>query len=512
MTFHALNKFLIKRIIWPFRHHRKQQRQRDAVHRTDEVPPTKRNPSSPTSDGDAGSNGAKLDLLTDLPTNLSDGELPINIDTHKTSRDVEEREEEVEIKDETAKAGVEATHGIHDTVKPTDTNDFLRGGHTRDPENLDDSNDQRNASSSSHGIDLTDFVDGSTPPILELGVVRKSSESSTPRDDPSAPSASRTPDDHVSGMIANTAGDLTSSSLTAPPAAHQGHYRGVADQFEGSPTRKSARNRLQAHRDRRCRSNRLRTIGNTRFSNRANRYWEYITRREVLHDDNEHHRNRDDNNANVSRRHSKAESVARRNNAFVRKRPAVRASTAAGAAPAAKRIRINSRRSIPIADRATHVQCQTQFVKLVAGVTVCEYEGVMRNLPRVQQAPRSSQDQLLVLNRARNRLGINRFDEAAYLGLIRLIARDLSCNAPARIDARTLRDVFFLRTIDLQKNTIDRIESDAILPLYDLHTLEPSEKRLHKLGAQRFNGLLVLNQLTLSGNAIASLDLATAPI
>ncbi|KOX80096.1 Leucine-rich repeats and immunoglobulin-like domains protein 2 [Melipona quadrifasciata] len=117
-------------------------------------------------------------------------------------------------------------------------------------------------------------------------------------------------------------------------------------------------------------------------------------------------------------------------------------------------------------------------------------------------------DQLLVLNRARNRLGINRFDETMYLGLIRLIARDLSYNAPTRIDARTLRDVFFLRTADLQKNTIDRIESDAILLLYNLHTLEQSEKRLHKLGAQRFNGLFVLNRLTLSGNAIANLDLA----
>ncbi|KOX78925.1 hypothetical protein WN51_08684 [Melipona quadrifasciata] len=294
------------------RRHRKQQRQRGAVHRTDEVPPTKRNPSSPTSDGDAGSNGAKLDLLTDLPTNLSDGELPINIDTHKTSRDVEEREEEVEIKDETAKAGVEATHGIHDTVKSTDTNDFLRGGHTRDSENFDDSNDQRNASSSSHGIDLTDFVDGSTAPILELGVVRKSSESSIRRDDPS-------------------------TSL------------------------KEVR--------------------------RANRHVIDCTRKEVFHDDNEHHRNRDDNKASVSRRHSKAKSVARRNNAL-RKRPAVRASTAAGAAPAAKRIRVNSRRSIPIADRATRLQCQTYHVRLVDGMTVREYEGIARNPPRVQQAPR----------------------------------------------------------------------------------------------------------------------------
>ncbi|KOX74416.1 hypothetical protein WN51_00319 [Melipona quadrifasciata] len=60
----------------------------------------------------------------------------------------------------------------------------------------------------------------------------------------------------------------------------------------------------------------------------------------------------------------------------------------AGAAPAAKRIRVNSRRSTPIVDRATHVQCQTQFVRH-AGVTVREYEEIARNPPRVQQAPRS---------------------------------------------------------------------------------------------------------------------------
>ncbi|KAK1131965.1 hypothetical protein K0M31_016107 [Melipona bicolor] len=114
--------------------------------------------------------------------------------------------------------------------------------------------------------------------------------------------------------------------------------------------------------------------------------------------------------------------------------------------------------------------------------------------------------QLLVLNRAGNPLGINRFDETTFLGLIRLIARDLSYNAPTCIGTRTLRDVFFLRTVDPQNNTIYRIESDAVLPLCNLYTLEPSEKRLHKLGAQLFNGLFVLNRLTLSGNAIASLD------
>ncbi|KAK1124290.1 hypothetical protein K0M31_006662 [Melipona bicolor] len=105
--------------------------------------------------------------------------------------------------------------------------------------------------------------------------------------------------------------------------------------------------------------------------------------------------------------------------------------------------------------------------------------------------------QLLVLSRAGNPLGINRFDETTFLALIRLIARDLSYNAPTRIDARTLKDVFFPRTLDLRNNTVDRIESN-------LHTLEPSEKRLHKLGVQQFNGLFVLNRLTLSGNAIVT--------
>ncbi|KOX69444.1 hypothetical protein WN51_05607 [Melipona quadrifasciata] len=129
--------------------------------------------------------------------NLINGELLINNDAHKTSRNVEEKEEEVEIEDETAKAGVEVTHGIHDTVTFIDTTAFLRGGHTRDPENLDD-----------------------------------------------------------------------------------------------------------------------------------------------------------------------------------RKQTVTRVSTAAGAIPAAKLDRVNSRRSTPIADRAAHVQCQPQFARLVAGGTVREYEGV----------------------------------------------------------------------------------------------------------------------------------------
>ncbi|KAK1137790.1 hypothetical protein K0M31_002284 [Melipona bicolor] len=116
-----------------------------------------------------------------------------------------------------------------------------------------------------HCIDHTGFVSGSTSPILENGVARR--PSNTFRDDPSSmPSTSRTPDGHFSGTIANTASHLTSSSPTAPPAVHQNHYREVADRFKESPTNKSARNRLQAHRDQRCRLNRLRTIENTCFN------------------------------------------------------------------------------------------------------------------------------------------------------------------------------------------------------------------------------------------------------
>ncbi|KAK1131953.1 hypothetical protein K0M31_016095 [Melipona bicolor] len=216
--------------------HWQQQQRRGALHRNDEVSPAKRNFLSPTLGGAAGLIGVKLDLLTNLPIHLSNGELLINNDAHKTSRGVKEKEEDVEIADEAAKA-VEVTHSIHDAVTSKDITAFPRSGHTRDPENCDDGDDQRNASRSSHGIDHNGFIGGSNPPILELGVARRLSKSSTFRDDPSVPSTSRTPDGHFLGTSANTAGHITSSSLTAPPTAHQSHYRGViADQFESSPT------------------------------------------------------------------------------------------------------------------------------------------------------------------------------------------------------------------------------------------------------------------------------------
>ncbi|KAF3424671.1 hypothetical protein E2986_04127 [Frieseomelitta varia] len=248
------------------RHHRQQQQQRGAVHRTDEVSPAKRNLLSPMLGGGAGLIGVKLDLLTNLATNPSNGELLINNNAQKIIQGVEEEEEDAGIiEDKAAKGGGEVIHGINDTVTSIDAISFLRGGRTGDPESLDDGEEQRNASSTSYGIDQTGFVGGSTPPILQNGVAGR--PSGTYGDDPSVPSTSRRPDSHFSGTTANTASNLTSSSPTAPSTAHQSLYRGVADQFEGSPTNKSARNRLQAHRDERCGLNGLRNIGNTCFMN-----------------------------------------------------------------------------------------------------------------------------------------------------------------------------------------------------------------------------------------------------
>ncbi|KAK1117387.1 hypothetical protein K0M31_016758 [Melipona bicolor] len=330
------------------------------------------------------------------------------------------------------------------------------------PENLDDSDDQLNASSSSSGID-----GGSAPPTLELGVTRRLSESITFRDDPSVPSTSRTHDGHSSKMIANIAGDLTFTSPIAPPTAH---YRGAADQVKRSPKHKSARNRLQAHRDDRCQLNCLRIIGNTCFINSAIRSLENITRKEVLRDDNEHHRNRADDIANVPRRHSKIRSVARRNYASAGTQPVARASATIGTVPTAKFDTANDRRRNPIADRVTRVQRQPRFVRRAAGETVREYQGTAKDTPSVQRAPRSLKGYshpagpaALVLNLFGILLCNDR--ETTFRGLIRLIAHDPSYIALARIDTRTFRDVFLMRTLDLRNNTINRIDSNAFLPL-----------------------------------------------
>ncbi|CAK9818247.1 Ubiquitin carboxyl-terminal hydrolase 2 [Anthophora quadrimaculata] len=124
-------------------------------------------------------------------------------------------------------------------------------------ESLEDGDEQRNTS--------TSFVGGITPPVLQNGVSGR--PSGTYGEDPSTPSTSRRQEGHFSGSSSNTASNLNSSSPTGPSTAHQNLYRGISDQFEGSPTNKSARNRLQAHRDERCGLNGLRNIGNTCFMN-----------------------------------------------------------------------------------------------------------------------------------------------------------------------------------------------------------------------------------------------------
>ncbi|KOX68705.1 hypothetical protein WN51_07417 [Melipona quadrifasciata] len=238
----------------------------------------------------------------------------------------------------------------------------------RKPENLDDSDDQLNASSSSPGID-----GGSAPPTHELCVTRGLYQSSTFRDDLSVPSISRTYDGHS--------------------AAHQSHYRGVADQ-KRSPKHKSARNRQQAHRDDRCQLNRLRIIGNTGFIN-AIRSSENIARKEVLHSDNEHHRNRADNIANVPRRHSKIRSVARRNYASTGIQPVAKASVTIGTVPATKFGTVNDRQRNLIADGATRVQRQPRFVRRAAGETVREYQECVlnANLRPAEQHSQSNRQQ-----------------------------------------------------------------------------------------------------------------------
>ncbi|XP_076237700.1 uncharacterized protein LOC143181237 isoform X2 [Calliopsis andreniformis] len=236
------------------RHHHQQR----GVHRTDEVSSAKRNLLSPVPGGAGGAGliGVKLDLLTNVATNPNNTELLINNnDQDKVTQPVED----VEIEDATA----EVIRGI-DGPATIEAIAFLRGGRTENPEILEDGEEEERNASTSYDIDQSGFGGGGTPPVLQNGVAGR--PSGTYGDDPSVPSTSRRSDGHFSGNT-NATSNLTSSSPTAPSTAHQSLYRGVADQFEGSPTNKSARNRLQAHRDERCGLNGLRNIGNTCFMN-----------------------------------------------------------------------------------------------------------------------------------------------------------------------------------------------------------------------------------------------------
>ncbi|CAK9817842.1 Ubiquitin carboxyl-terminal hydrolase 2 [Anthophora plagiata] len=206
--------------------------QLNGLHRRLEVSPAKRNLLSPVVAATSGGGGAgligviKLDLHTNLATNTSNGELLINNNAREkinVTGELEQQSEKLDIEEE---------------------------------ESLEEGDEQRNTS--------TSFVGGITPPVLQNGVSGR--PSGTYGEDPSTPSTSRRQEGHFSGSSSNTASNLNSSP-TGPSTAHQNLYRGISDQFEGSPTNKSARNRLQAHRDERCGLNGLRNIGNTCFMN-----------------------------------------------------------------------------------------------------------------------------------------------------------------------------------------------------------------------------------------------------
>ncbi|XP_078040693.1 uncharacterized protein LOC144471949 isoform X2 [Augochlora pura] len=253
------------------RHHRQQ---RAGAHRTADEVSSKINllSSSVTGGvGGAGLIGVKLDLLTNLATNPNNTEPLINNNGEEKHTDARLRHHQQQqhqrqqqcTKDqfEIVVDNNEVMRGIEDAIA------YLQGGRTEDPEILEDAEQPRNqppSANASYDIDRTRFAGGIVPPpVLQNGVAGR--PSGQYGDDPAVPSTSRRPDGHFSGNT-NTASNLTSSP-TAPSTAHQSLYRGVADQFDGSPTNKAARNRLQAHRDERCGLNGLRNIGNTCFMN-----------------------------------------------------------------------------------------------------------------------------------------------------------------------------------------------------------------------------------------------------
>ncbi|XP_029178674.1 ubiquitin carboxyl-terminal hydrolase 21-like isoform X2 [Nylanderia fulva] len=226
-------------------HHFHQQRR----HRSDEVSPAKHNllsPAAAAAAAVAGGSGSglisdvsSLDLLTNHATNTRN-ELLINNNAQNKVTGGKEEEGEIATSNK-------VTRGA-DNVPSIVT--FLQNNCINERDISEDGEEERNDSSDGFG---------GTPPIDSVA----GRPSVTHGDDPSVPSTSRRTDQ--SGLFSNTA-HLTSSP-TNPSTAHQSIYRGVNEQYEGNPTNRSARNRLQASRDERCGLNGLRNIGNTCFMN-----------------------------------------------------------------------------------------------------------------------------------------------------------------------------------------------------------------------------------------------------
>ncbi|KYN00743.1 PREDICTED: serine-rich adhesin for platelets-like isoform X1 [Cyphomyrmex costatus] len=217
-------------------HHRFHQQRR---HRLDKVSPVKRNVLSPAAAGGLIGVGS-LDLLTNLATNPHNAELLIN---NNAQNKVTGREKKNEIT-----TNNEVTRGTDDVTSIV----FLQRDRVSDiPEDGEEEN------SASNNTDENGFS-GTINNIAGRPSV-------THGDDPSVPSTSRRIDQP--GLFSSATGNNLTSLPTNPSTAHQNIYRGVNEQYEGSPTNRSARSRLQALRDERCGLNGLRNIGNTCFMN-----------------------------------------------------------------------------------------------------------------------------------------------------------------------------------------------------------------------------------------------------
>ncbi|XP_072761808.1 uncharacterized protein [Anoplolepis gracilipes] len=223
--------------------HRFHQQRR---HRSDEVSPAKHNLLSLAAPAGGSASGlisdvSSLDLLINHATNTRN-ELLINNNAQNKVTGGEKEEDEIATSNK-------VTRGA-DNVPSIVT--FLQNNCINDRDISEDGGGEDERNDSSGGF-------GGAPPIDSVA----GRPSVTHGDDPSVPSTSRRTDQ--SALFSSTAHQT--SSPTNPSTAHQSIYRGVNEQYEGNPTNRSARNRLQASRDERCGLNGLRNIGNTCFMN-----------------------------------------------------------------------------------------------------------------------------------------------------------------------------------------------------------------------------------------------------
>ncbi|EZA59491.1 ubiquitin carboxyl-terminal hydrolase 15 isoform X2 [Ooceraea biroi] len=236
-------------------HHLHQQRS----HRPEEISPIKRNlfSSAAAAAGGGGLIGvSSISLLTNHATNPRNTELLINNNAQDKLTGRKDEENEIATSNE-------VTRDADGSVPSIDAIAFLQGGRASERDIPENGEEERSASYNS--LDEGDF--GGVSPLTQNGVAGRSSV--THGDDPSVPSTSRRTDQPsiFSSAASGSANSNPSSSPTNPSTTHQSFYRGVNEQYEGSPTNRAARNRLLTYRDEQCGLNGLRNIGNTCFMN-----------------------------------------------------------------------------------------------------------------------------------------------------------------------------------------------------------------------------------------------------